>query len=689
MNILDRTKDAWRAGTAIIQGKATSQDIFRTGYGGDAVATPERNDEEYLKTYASSSWVYSAVSAIAEDVSRFKPRLYKTLDGERVAEIKSHPFLDFLRRVNDHMTWGDFCEAWSISYDLSGEFPIYLDRPAPNRPPTQMWPLRNDWLKVKGDARNLVTGYAYGVQQGGVPRFIDFEPWEIILHKRYNPMDMRRGQSPLRAAAYAVDTDHFAANHVRNFLYNRAMPAVGLSTDKELKEPQIKELVNSWRAKFQGPNKAGGVVVLHSGLKAESLASSFADLQLVDMRIFTRDEILAIYKMPRTIIGITDDVNRANAEATDYVYGSRVILPRYERMAGILQEFMLPMWPGTDGMEIGFDSPVPEDKLFTLQYHTAAVDKWETANEIRIANRKPELEGADDLLRPIGLIPMDQVATPPEAVVPADGAKGVEKGVHKKGLNDATKSVYAKQYNALFNRETKRWKVGVRKIFKQLRKDTMARLEKLPEAKLAQGVRTKVFDELLPDKAKLAASFEIFGKEAMNSTISAAAKEVLQLLGADARFSNENGRVLHFINNHSKKFADGVADHTMNMFKVQLANSIDSGESIPELQERLGRMFDGMEDYRTERIARTETLGATNFSTYEVYNQNGVEQKEWLSTEDDRTRDDHKAENIEVKVVGVDQPFYVGGEYLMYPGDPTASPSNVVNCRCTMVPVIN
>jgi uncharacterized protein with gpF-like domain len=62
-----------------------------------------------------------------------------------------------------------------------------------------------------------------------------------------------------------------------------------------------------------------------------------------------------------------------------------------------------------------------------------------------------------------------------------------------------------------------------------------------------------------------------------------------------------------------------------------------------------------------------------------------VQEKEWLSAIDERTRDAHVAANGQV--VPVEEPFIVDGEELMCPGDSGAgvSAGNVINCRCTMV----
>lgn len=93
--------------------------------------------------------------------------------------------------------------------------------------------------------------------------------------------------------------------------------------------------------------------------------------------------------------------------------------------------------------------------------------------------------------------------------------------------------------------------------------------------------------------------------------------------------------------------------------------------------------------YRTEMIARTVSTQSYSAGSMELYKSEGVQQKEWLATMDNRTRDDHAEANGQV--VGVDEPFLVGGYEMMFPGDDSggADASEIVNCRCTVLPVLD
>lgn len=95
-----------------------------------------------------------------------------------------------------------------------------------------------------------------------------------------------------------------------------------------------------------------------------------------------------------------------------------------------------------------------------------------------------------------------------------------------------------------------------------------------------------------------------------------------------------------------------------------------------------------MPPYRREMIARTETIRAANAGSQELFKQWGIEKREWLATADARTRPTHKAASGQVRPIG--EAFEVGGYRMMHPGDGGlgADVREIVNCRCTILPII-
>lgn len=91
---------------------------------------------------------------------------------------------------------------------------------------------------------------------------------------------------------------------------------------------------------------------------------------------------------------------------------------------------------------------------------------------------------------------------------------------------------------------------------------------------------------------------------------------------------------------------------------------------------------------RANTIARTETFRARNQAMQDRYGQNEfVESTEWLSSRDAFTRLTHLDADGQVRPLG--KKFQVGGSNLLYPGDPSGSAEETINCRCITLPVIN
>lgn len=119
-----------------------------------------------------------------------------------------------------------------------------------------------------------------------------------------------------------------------------------------------------------------------------------------------------------------------------------------------------------------------------------------------------------------------------------------------------------------------------------------------------------------------------------------------------------------------------------------VTQGIIQGESIADIALRIGRETGEGELSAMLRNARTGFTGAQNAGRIEGLHQAeelGIRvQKQWMATLDDRTRDTHA--DLDGQVVDVDEPFITSaGNEIMYPGDPDADPSEVWNCRCTLV----
>jgi SPP1 gp7 family putative phage head morphogenesis protein len=117
----------------------------------------------------------------------------------------------------------------------------------------------------------------------------------------------------------------------------------------------------------------------------------------------------------------------------------------------------------------------------------------------------------------------------------------------------------------------------------------------------------------------------------------------------------------------------------------EVLQGILQGEPMDKIANRLQNVV-GMNESAAIRNARTMVTGAENKGRQDSYNRASADgiilDKEWIATEDSRTREAHR--ELDGKIVHHDEPFSNAIGLIMFPGDPGAHPSNVYQCRCSM-----
>lgn len=140
-----------------------------------------------------------------------------------------------------------------------------------------------------------------------------------------------------------------------------------------------------------------------------------------------------------------------------------------------------------------------------------------------------------------------------------------------------------------------------------------------------------------------------------------------------------------------KKKVDIPKDKLWNQKNInsEVLQGILQGENITKIADRLQHVTD-MNEKSAIRNARTMVTGAENKGRQDSFKKaesDGVVMvRRWVATHDERTRAWHT--DLDGVEVGLDEPW--SNEYgeIMYPGDPSADPANVYNCRCSIRSIV-
>ncbi len=730
-NLRDKAKDFKQELTS--QEKTIDRIVTELGsvYGGTIPGS--RKSSEYLNS--ATGWIYACVNSIADDIASIRLKLMKMNNRGEVTEVDSHPVLDLIYRANNVTTYFDLVKMTFQYLELTGEAPWFIG--FEKNKPAQIMLLRPDRLQIiPGTDGELVKGYKYQVNDGTGLKEITLEPFEVIPIRYPDPNSPLRGMGPLRAAAATVDLDESSQSWNTSFFNNAAAPNLALETDKVLSQEVKDKLAKKIRENYEGVRNNGKTMVLESGLKAKSLSISQKDMDYIEQQRFSRDKIMGIFRVPKSILGLTEDVNRANAEASEYVFGKRTIKPKLEGFVQQLNEFLLPLFDQTGTLYFDFEDPVPENmEIKVTQAQTGVTAGYMTINEARALFNLDPVEGGDEIRDPVAFNPLMQGNGAP--VASAKQKQKNKPGASRKAALTANKNTRFKSH-LLATQLKKELESKMTSIVYGILKSKKDRIKKIKAAaeffsgtpteqksqKLAfQEKQLNIADEFEPkfiqklnkvfeEQKKIILSsieegskkvaldvdeererYEKHMKSVFMTLMREQADQALKLLGQQKKFKAASGfnKILEqYFARRAFRFAGEVTRTTNQLVKDSLGAGVEAGEGIPKLKDRIGQLFSGMEEYRAERIARSETIRATNFAAEEAWVDSGVvEAKEWVAFRDERT--DDECIDMDGKIIPLGDKFFDKGDKmgnLNFDYENIQHPPLHVNCRCTLVPVV-
>lgn len=678
-------------------------------YGIEAPSTTD----DYLDQYGESGWVYVAANKIAKKCSSFPVSLFvEGLDGEK-EDLHKHVFLDVLRRPNDMMSEIELRFLTHLQLELAGEAFWYV---APNQVggPAAIYPLMPDKVTVVPGVERLIQGYIYEVDGQSV----SFEAEEVI-HFRYpnpDPDTFFRGASPIKAATYAIATGQNAEIWNYRFFKQGAIPKGVLETDARLDDPEVERLLRLWNRHHRGEDQWHKAAVAQQGLKYKDIGLKHIEMDFVGLLDWSRNTILSIMGVPRSIAGIIEDANRANAFQDELNFATYTIKPILDLVASELNAYL----SGLDArLRCEFRGVIPRDAEFQLKRHETYLKNFVyTVNDVREELGKEPVPWGDRPIAPMSMMPLgdwdgdtgaadarmvrllrlalagqpETLNLPPTRAEP-DPAKvrAAQRAAELWGTKDAREDDWRAYVERLQRREAK-LRSPLRKWFQGLQDHVNRRLRSLygEDGRALGAGRTKdtpTVDEILFNVTEEAGKLAAIILPALAGSIEDEAGYLISQLGLDLTFDAADPQVMAWSRLRAERFSFEVTSNTAQTLRGTLDEGIRNGETLTQLTDRVSEVFRNKKGWEAERIARTETACASSYGRQAVYMQSEViDQKRWLTALDERVRDSHMIDGQTVAKAG---DFTLGsGVATQGPGLSGVADEDI-QCRCVTVPVIS
>lgn len=642
---------------------------------------------EFLKAY--KGWVYACVRAIATDVGTIEFQLQKkSRDGW--TEVKQHPALDVLATTNPFTTTDGLYKATSSFLDLTGNSFWYVAFNGRGQP-SELWMLDPTKIDVIKSDSNYIQGYLYTNPKGVR---IPLKAIEVIPFQEFNPEDPYKGKGPTEAAALAIDTNRYAGEWNRNFFFNSAMPALALTTEANLTQEQYDRLLEKWVSKFGGINNAHKPAILEGGLKIAPINPTAKEMDFNASMTALRDEILATFGVPKSVLGITEDVNRANAEASEYVFAKRVIQPRMRFIATVLSEFYLPLWGLTPAQyRIIAKDVVPQNIEADLKRKQTSLGgaAWKTINEVREEEGKDPVEGGDVLYIPGTLVTLEEASKPtpdPVAIDPTTGkplpsdAKPLKPPSPKKAIVKSAADPITERVHFLA-KTIAEGQTTVQGVYRDMASDLVALVTGLQNAKSLRRkdddpnvtliAEVELLKAALGDWAKWLPLITQAVDQIDRPTLQFGGTQTLERAGLDLTFNLANPRAEAWLKDRGLHAATQISDTVKEEIRARLVQGVKDGKGAKAIAEDISQFFDNESQWRALRVARTEVIEAYAQGSLEGARQAGLDEKRWLTAGDDRVEETCALN----ETVG-----WIPRESAFPSGD--LAPAVHPNCRCDM-----
>jgi len=353
------------------------------------------------------STVWACVSLLVETISSLPLILYRTKangDRESVTAGRLHQVL--CCAPNARQTVQEFWEQMLLNFCLRGNAYARIDRGADGGV-SALWPLSADQVEVVIDHEGQVF-YRYYID-GKEVIFLEGD----VLHIR-GPGNGVVGLSPLDYMRASVGLAINAQNHTNKvFRKNSRRPGI-LMSNEVLTDVQREALRRNFGDITSGTQKE--LYILEAQFKFEPLGMAPADIQLLESRAFSVQDIARWFGVPSVLVNDTRETTSLGSSVGEIISGFHrlKLRPQLERIEqAIIKRVLSPRQRAERlGVEFNLDALLRASLKDRMEIYAKGVQNGiYNRNEPRQKEGMPPYQGGEIFTAQVNLMPVDKLGT--------------------------------------------------------------------------------------------------------------------------------------------------------------------------------------------------------------------------------------------------------------------------------------
>ncbi len=675
--------------------KASLGDIQTARVTSDVFTTNEWAPTVYGEQIAKSSLVYRAVTARSHAVRSAPIKVMRRLrDGSSEPVDATHPVQEQFNHVNPWWTSADLLAATETYLSLWGKAFWFIDKET-----NTLWPLRPDRTTVipgkpiEGepfDPVNYIRGYMYETTTGTGGGKVALLPDEVIWFRYFNPLDEYAGLSPVAPTRLTQDMTHNAIRFNSDFFKNGAMPQdLIFMAEGPLDDEEVKEFYDRLEERLKGAGNQHKPMIwdMSKGAGPKTLGLSQRDMEFMGTLEYGLQDAARVWGVPPPLLMSEKQTTYNNVREARMLFYVETISEEWDFLEMEINELLMPLLTTETDLFIQFDRsrirPLQEAMADQQKRDVAEVEVGLlTINEFRMRYAREPVAWGDVWWAPSTVMPVSSEEAPVLSE-PGALAQPALRGISAV-FTDQDVLVHLKAFEERLTATESRVSDFQKRLFRRQEVATLRELRKMGDRAVLDAV-LKQGGEPIFNPAEWSTAYETEGARLLTQILVLAGQTQADLFGLGPFDASDIG-IAEWTSERAEFWGTRVDAETASLLTEEIEAGLLNEESIRQLEARVRKVFGPIADFRAERIARTEAIGATNQGHLTLYNQSPVvEKKQWLTSIDGRERDAHRQAHRQT--VDKAAPFLVGGESLPAPGV-GGSASNVINCRCTMKPIL-
>lgn len=624
---------------------------------------------EFLDKFKSH--IFACVSLTAEGVAskswHFHDSTGKIIKYEKMEKTLNEPTLK--------MDWNDLAYATTASLELTGDSYWYPDLFF-----QKIYFIPSDRVSFKKDSGGRVIGYEVRARDK-----VKFFELEEIIHFKYpdprNPAGY--GWGPVQAIDDSWDKYEDISTYEKSILDNMGLISLLFRGGDTIE--QIEAMLNLAQERLSGPKKAGKMFGINKDWEVlDNVGFSPEQMNFTKIKKSVVDEIYQGLRVPQLLVGITEKVNRSNMYEAKLAFAEFKTNPIAMRIQRYINRYLIT----EKDIIFKFNYQLPKDPALEIKREGMHIDKGiRSRNEVRQEEGRLPYKGGDIIYVDMNKVPAYDASDLQEESRSFEPEPAIE---HKDFPNIITYSAvtHGEKIWKVFDKWQKNlegrmitsldsyWRWLGRRVAKNLSDMQSGKDMKQDAELIAQMVILNIDD--------IAA--ELQGKSVAH--IEEAIRRAAIMQGAALGIEISDNLIDHYLRTH---FADlesvwkGIVGTDVKQLKKIISVGLDGGKNLGGIARDVSRKYnptsaDYMNKKRGISISRTETSRAANRTSHEILIFGGTGRTIWIAALDGKERPTHNAAHGQE--VDINEPYIVGGEPLIYPGDMNGSPENVIECRC-------